>query len=846
MSGVLGTQLSAIARKPSRLVLTGLAMLVASFVLYASVLAQHSTERTVLDNLSGTPKAVGLAVNNGAATTAELAAIARINGVAEVAGRVGAGGSIGAEYLNLTADSGSGPLSVVARVVQGRYPSAPGEIAVTRRTADRLGLPIGAHADFSAGYTDDGKPLPGSPLTVVGLVDAHDDFGDAAYAPQSAVTALTKSDRLDQIDVRLAPGADPAAVRTAIAAVIAAAPRAADDQKPVVSTGDSIRHREAKGAVDDVDDLFDLVRMFIAIALAAAALVATSTFRIVFAQRMRQLALLRAVGAGRGAIRRALAAEGALTGLVAGVSGVALALGAGYLAVPVARAFGVTLAAPGVPLRPALGVIALAVVITVLAVLAPAVSAARVAPLEALRAAATTGARTNIGVLRWITGLLFAGGAGLLAAYAIISLPKPGQQNYDPSAVLLTIVGSGTLAYFALVSLGPVLVRPVLATVGWPIRRMGALGRIAVGGVGGAPRRAAAVSVVVALGVTLVAGVVVGGASVRVLADRQAALSTPADYEAAASGDAPITAAMVAQAKASADLTRVTPYRKLQGIRVGAAQSTLEATDLHIGDVPRLTALDVESGSLTALGPGSVVLSSWEEFKPYAVGDTVRLTAGRRSVDLKVVARLPGSVPLGASMLLDPSDLTRLGAPDAYTGMLADAANRGETARTAGRNALRQATGNGAGIGVTVLADERDSVQKGLDAVLAIAIGLVGLTVLIAVVGVGTTTALSVVERARESGMLRAVGLSRGGLRVMLTTESALYGVIGAVIGLVLGVPYAWLAVKALGENMPLKLPVGQLAVVFLLLVAFTALAGVLPARRAAKVSPVAALGADV
>jgi putative ABC transport system permease protein len=79
----------------------------------------------------------------------------------------------------------------------------------------------------------------------------------------------------------------------------------------------------------------------------------------------------------------------------------------------------------------------------------------------------------------------------------------------------------------------------------------------------------------------------------------------------------------------------------------------------------------------------------------------------------------------------------------------------------------------------------------------------------------------------------------------MLTTESALYGVIGAVIGLVLGVPYAWLAVKALGENMPLKLPVGQLAVVFGLLVAFTALAGVLPARRAATVSPVAALGAD-
>jgi putative ABC transport system permease protein len=126
-----------------------------------------------------------------------------------------------------------------------------------------------------------------------------------------------------------------------------------------------------------------------------------------------------------------------------------------------------------------------------------------------------------------------------------------------------------------------------------------------------------------------------------------------------------------------------------------------------------------------------------------------------------------------------------------------------------------------------------------------IALGLIGLTVLIAVVGVGTTTALSVVERARESGMLRAIGLSRGGLRAMLTTESALYGVIGAGIGLVLGVPYAWLAVKALGVNAPLTLPVWQLVGVFAVLVLLTALAGVLPARRAAKVSPVAALGAE-
>jgi putative ABC transport system permease protein len=196
-------------------------------------------------------------------------------------------------------------------------------------------------------------------------------------------------------------------------------------------------------------------------------------------------------------------------------------------------------------------------------------------------------------------------------------------------------------------------------------------------------------------------------------------------------------------------------------------------------------------------------------------------------------------------VLVDPGDLSRLGAPATYSGLLADAAKPGEDGRTAGQKAMQQLTHGRSGLGVQVLADERDQFNLVLDGVLAVALGLVGLTVLIAVVGVGTTTALSVVERVRESGLLRAVGLSRGGLRAMLTAESSLYGVIGATIGLALGVPYAWLSIKALGVNAPLTLPVWQLAAVFAVLVAFTALAGVLPARRASRVSPVAALATD-
>jgi putative ABC transport system permease protein len=221
-------------------------------------------------------------------------------------------------------------------------------------------------------------------------------------------------------------------------------------------------------------------------------------------------------------------------------------------------------------------------------------------------------------------------------------------------------------------------------------------------------------------------------------------------------------------------------------------------------------------------------------------GDRAGAGAGGAQVPLTVVAVLPDATPLGADLAVDPGDLTRMGAGDAYAGMLADAAGRGEPGRDLGRAAMDQVqAAEGGKWTVDVLADGRDQMAGTVTLLVTVALGLVGLTVLVAVVGVGTTAALSVVERVGEAGLLRAVGLSRAGLRAMLTVESALYGVIGSGLGLALGVPYAWLAVKALGVSAPVSFPPGRLAAVVVALPLLTALAGVLPARRAAKLSPV-------
>ncbi|GAA2510059.1 ABC transporter permease [Winogradskya humida] len=852
---VLGTQLAGVARRPARLLLTGLAVLVASFVVYTSVLAQSIAERTVLDGLSGTPAAVDLLIGDKdflsgvPIDTGQLAAAAKVPGVAEAVGRLSTDTQIGGEngqYLGVVADPGSGPLSAV-RTTQGAYPTAPGQIAVTPRTADRLGLPVGSKVTVTTGWDDDGKPIKPVTLTVTGLVEGQNDYGFIAYAPLSSVTKLDGTGRLEQIDLRLAPGTDPATVQAALQGIVDAGPQPSEGQpRASVVTGAEMRANEAREAAGDIDQVFIAVDVFVAVAVLAAGLVAASTFRIVFAQRMRQLALLRAIGAGRGALWRALAAEGALTGFAVGVAGVLLALAAGFGIPPLVRATGTNLASPTLPLLPMLGVVLLAVLITVVAVIAPAFSAARVAPLEALRAAGSTQGKRGIGVLRGILGTLTALAAAAPAVYVATNLPGRDPKDYNPEPMLMAVVASGALAYLALIMLGPLIVRPVLALFGLPLRRLGPVGRLAVGGVGGAPRRAAAVSVVVALGVTLIAGVVVTGASVRILADRDLAVSSPADFEITAQGDDLIPADLLTKAQQSPDLAHVSGYRRLPTVRIAGTDADMQAVDLSLTTLPALKNLDVRTGTLADMGKGRIVLTGFAaDYTGLGAGQTTTLTSAGHKVQVIVAAVLPDNAPLQASLLVDPADLTTLGAPAGLTGMLADSAKTGEDGRNAALNAVQKLTQGRTGLGMEVLADQRDQLNGVLNGVLAIAIGLVGLTVLIAVVGVGTTTALSVVERVRESGLLRAVGLSRAGLRTMLTTESALYGVLGAAIGLLLGVPYAWLAIQSLGLQAPLALPVWQLAAVFVALVVLTALAGVLPARRAAKVSPVAALATD-
>ncbi|MGI5505748.1 FtsX-like permease family protein [Lentzea sp. CA-135723] len=562
-----------------------------------------------------------------------------------------------------------------------------------------------------------------------------------------------------------------------------------------------VAERSLAAQAKELVEVFVLLGAFVTVAMIVAALVATSTFRIVFAQRMRELALLRAVGATRGRLARGLVVEGALAGLLASVAGVALAAGAGQL-VPLAG-----LVAPGFPLTPALAVVSGSFVLTTLAVLAPAWSAAKVSPLEALRTSAVQDAQSRIGVPRWVLGVLMAGGAGwLLVSVAIDGLADGRRPSGMIEDLLLRTTISGALTFGALITLGPALITPVLRLFGFLLRRS-TIGTLAVSGVGGAPRRAASVTAVVAVGVSLVIATLTGANTLQGLGKAEMASAYPAELE--------ITGPVDPAALTAAGLTNVLPYRRTEITVDGTL--TMRATDLDMTGLSDLGDFRVDSGALADMGPRKLILST-------STATRLGLTAGSavdvNGVRMTVAATLFGEIPLG-SALLHSSD-----AEGAIVGALADGAKERVPA----------------GFEVESLAERRQVQENGFTSLVVIAVGLLFLTILIAVVGVGSTTALSVLERTRESGLLRAIGLPRKGLGLLITTEAALYGTVGAVMGLAIGVPYAWLAIVALGVEWPLQVPVVAIGVVVLVLTALTAGAGLLPARRAARVSPVAAL----
>ncbi|WP_163512356.1 ABC transporter permease [Fodinicola acaciae] len=806
---VIRTQLRGLASRPTRLLLTSLAVIVATAFAYATFLVQDVVKQTLSDSFSTTTPATSVVVKSDEKplTDKVIADVKAAPGVAQVAAQGTAYAQAGGIGLFIRSDPGRGPLSLVT-VKSGHFPSQAGEIALTPDSAKDGNLKVG---DTVAATLPDTKKTVR--LTVSGIVEGHDSGG--GYVSAAGLSAL--GGQVYRLNISAAAGTDATALVNRIKPL---APGA------TVQDGATVRAADASEATRAVDSLFLVLRLFVLVAVLAAGLVAASTFRIVFAQRMRQLALLRSIGAKRGKIVGALTIEGAVTGLVAGVAGVLAALGISYAVIAVVRATGVKITFPAVDLLVATACVLGAVVVTVASVLAPAVSASRVAPVAALRTAAVADAAKKVSWGRLALGILCIGAAVVVALGAVVI--------HSPEVSALGIVVSGAFAFGALLALGPFVVPPIARVIGLPATALSKVtGRLAIRNASRSPRRIAATTSVVALGVTLVTGLLVGTSSMQAYADARLAAQFPTAVIAAGEN---IPASAVQKLAQHPAIGVAVPVHAAE-VGLSANGNQLPGTTVNSMDVAKVPSLQnakVAGGGPSDVRPGTIGLPTTLAGKlGVHVGDSVVVTSKNHSVTVKVAA----TWETGFGIVVLPADLAKV-APDApISQVLIDPAS-GHTAVEASRAAASALPG----VQVQDIDQARAQYQGPLATVTLIALGLLALTVLIAVTGVATTMSLSIVERTTESGLLRALGLSRRGLRGSIVLESAVFGLVGAAIGLVLGTLYAGLLLGVLQIGIGLVVPVGELAGVVAVLVVLTLLAGWLPSRRAARISPVEAL----
>lgn len=828
-----------------RLGATVLAVVLGVAFVTTTLLALNSLERGVQDTVAGSVSGHDLVVTGGTEplTPEAVAALRGAEGieVADVSARVHGTGAEDVPMLATTMPQGRG-----TALLEGRAPTGTDEVALSADLARSSGAAVGDTILF-APYPafdesgDGSTAAPPEPVrpTVVGVVDVGDDprltWQDVIVGSEDGLLAWGDVE-FEHVTLDLAGGTE----AEARAVVEGAAPGT------TVRTGAEEAAFRVESSTGGTDLLGPVLLGFGAVALATTALVIANTFTIVLAQRTRELALLRCVGASRGQVRRTVLLEALLLGVVASTLGVLVGLGvvAAGTAVLGEVDLGMSIELALAPSATALVAPWLVgLVVTLGAAWWPTRRATRVAPLAALQPVAAPAADSRPGLLRIAAavGLLALGGGALFHAAT-------------EGSVVIGVLGG--LVSFGGVLVGAVFLVPAaIRVLGVPARAAGVPGRLAVGNAVSNPARVAATSAALLIGVTLITMTSVGAASAARTADQEIDAAMPLDVAVQATYDWPEAEAGQEQDDVRGVLRALEPavvdqVRALDGVEsavplpgaflsIEQGDGELLAESSAYGLVPAAIAPVLRDASmLDELGPDTLGMSK-DDLGAYGLqeGQTVTVTGPGGSRDVTVVA---GGI--GTGWVLPAQTLEQL-APDARTGgiaiRLADDADVGSVVTDI--RGLVEPEGAWAD-GAAALRAELDSV---LTVLVLVTTGLLGVAVLIAVVGIANTLALSVLERTRENALVRALGLTRGQLREMLTVEGLLVAVVSAVLGVILGTGYAWLGVLTLlpeDTEIALALPWGQLAIVLGVAVLAGLLASVLPARRAARIAPAAGL----
>jgi putative ABC transport system permease protein len=719
---------------------------------------------------------------------------------------------------------GVGPL----RIAEGRAPDRDGEVAVDDATARRLGYEVG---------DDVGVLLlgPKREFRIVGLFTFGErtDLGPLTFAAFDLRTAQREfgDDGLDAINVVVDDGASLAAVERSLADAL-------DDVEVLRAT------EVVAESAEPVEELLGFLNAallgFAGIGLLVGGFIIFNTFTILVSQRTRELGLLRAVGGSRSQIVGSVLAEALIVGLAGSLVGLALGIGLARVLLDVLPSVGLTVPDSSLVVitRTIVASFVIGVGVTTIAALHPAMRAARVAPVAAIGDVQREAGTAPL-VRRTLAGIMIAA-AGLAVSFYGIEGGLGEERSVAVAFLGVFIV------FLGLVAMGPVLARPLARILGGPLGALGVTGTLARGNAARNPRRTSSTAAALVIGLGLVTLVAIFTASAK------ASLRT--DIDDGLRADAVITGS---GSSMSADVGRIVrelpEARDVVSLRFG--EFRLDGDEEHLAGVTdagldRVLHLDVAEGSFDGTLGRDEILVSEREARHYelSAGEQVAVTlpqGGARDLTIAAVYKNQNFLGEWSIRFMINQDVFDEGfqPPQRDWYVLANARDGSSAADLidAADRALAEPFPNAA---VRTQSGYKDAQESELDTLLNVFVALLLLSELIALLGIVNTLFLSVYERTREIGLLRAVGMSRRQVRRMVRGESVVITLIGCVLGLLIGLLWAWAVVSALsGQGISsVAIPPRDLLLFVIISAIAGFLAALLPAWRASRLDVLEAI----
>ncbi|WP_028067717.1 ABC transporter permease [Solirubrobacter soli] len=823
-----------------RSVLTGFAVVIGVAFVVGTLVFTDTIDASFKNLFERTQKGVDVSVEAHQAVKADfsqpptmpadtLEKVKAVQGVEKAEGGVSSDGTL--VDRNGKAITSNGPPTLIVSVstektfevleyVEGGAPTTADEVAIDRGTAKKYDWKPGDKITVTS-------DAPAKQYTISGVatVGGKDNLAGARLVAMTLPEAqrMTGHDGYDSISISTGSN-DPATVKKAVASALG--------KDFNVRTGKEAAEQQAQDLSDALGFIRTALLVFAAVALLVGGFLIFNTFTVTVAQRTKEFALLRVLGASRAQVLRSVLIETFAVGVVASILGVLVGIALAPALAAMLKAFGIDLGTTGLVISPTTVIIGLIVgiVATMVSGFVPARRATRVEPVTAMRDAVTPG----VGHLRRrrLIGSIALMGLGLLALFVGLF------GGIDATSAAASLLGLGALLMmFGVAFLAPLLVRPLARVLGAPLAG-NMPGKLARENAIRQPQRTAVTAAALMVGLALVVLVTVFAAGIRgsvtKVIDEQVSAALIVQNQ---DGFSPIPK-QAAETLAKVDgVSEVSSVRFSTGIFDGSNQAVTGVDPATVGSVLKLKWDQGDASKLSGLTDSQVLLDwNWAKSHNVDVGGKVQFTTpAGKTPSYEVAGTFKSQAGLTAPIILSSGTLESQWDSKNLAFAMA-AADKGVDPDTLAKNAdaaLRAFPQTDA----LTIDQFKDKQAQAVNQLLGLVFALLALSVIVALLGIVNTLALSVHERTRELGMLRAVGMSRWQVRRMVTIESVITAGIGAILGTVLGIVFSLIVSRPLAdEGFVFVLPIGSLITFFVLAAIAGVVASIPPARRASKV----------